>query len=120
MLPLTNFVMRFASSAFRCNLADILWRLKVKLKPNYKAIGEDEEKKLATSNHIEMVHTKEAAAILGVTKKTLRRWEIEGRVLFREPPGRFHRRFIREEIETIAAQRRKLKATRLAKRGSNA
>lgn len=52
------------------------------------------------ANNADHLRVSEAAALIGVSADTLRRWEKAGRVAsFRTPTG--HRRFRRDDVEAL-------------------
>ncbi len=50
------------------------------------------------------VRVGEAAAILGVTTKTLRKWDRTGKVRARRHPVNGYRLYVREELENLLNQ----------------
>ncbi|MDV6979607.1 helix-turn-helix domain-containing protein [Mycobacterium intracellulare] len=53
-----------------------------------------------SANHDELLQPSEAAALVGVHRDTLKRWEAKGRITsLRTPDG--HRRFRRRDVEAL-------------------
>ncbi len=52
------------------------------------------------------ISSKEAAEILGVSLRTLRRWERAGLTPERDDPAYYRRQYVKADIETFAKDRR--------------
>jgi transposase len=65
------------------------------------------------------ISSKEAAEILGVSLRTLRRWERAGLTPERDDPAYYRRQYVKAEIEAFVKARQEAKVKGKTKRSKN-